>query len=270
MFEFLKTLSLLSFLAALTALPSVSADAAPLQVIFESQVTPPEERSFLPSFMKKSSASTSIQLEQKVLGSYTIEDLNKRKQVSLTETDPELKKPAVFKGVSLSQLVEEAAKPLTAADRSHIDLVILKGKSKNAIMPRAFLVKYPTIQLALSQDGKPIAGPRVILPATSNSKIQKEGVLLDPLFVADLESVTLTSYQFHYADLFLKKRTDPAAMRGEKLFMQNCVSCHQTGVKSASFTDATSHPEVPGVAGLKSILEPKQMRSLGSYLEAYR
>ncbi len=115
-----------------------------------------------------------------------------------------------------------------------------------------------------------MGAPRVILPATSNAKIQKESILLDPLFVADLESVTLTSYQFHYADLFLKKRTDPAAMRGEKLFMQNCVSCHQNGVKSASFTEVTTHPEAPGVSGLKNILEPKQIRSLGSYLEAYR
>jgi len=266
----LKTLHVLPFLVALVALPSPLAYAAPLQVVFESQVEVKNERSILSGFLKKSSASSLIQLEQKVLGSYTLEDLAHRKQSTLMETDPELKKPAQFKGVSLSGLVEDAAKSLTADDRSHIDLIILKGKTKTAYMPRAFLVKYPTIQLALSENGKAISAPRVILPASSNTKIKRESVLLDTLFVPELESVVLTSYTFHYADLFLKKRTDPAAMRGEKLFMQNCLSCHQSGTKSASFAEVAAHPPVPEVSGLENILGPKQVRSLRSYLEAYQ
>lgn len=266
-----KNLRVLPLFGALAGLISITAHAASLQIIYESQVEVQPEKSVLSGFFKKESTEIPLQLDQKVLATYLLEDLAKRKQASLTEIDPESKKSSLFKGVSLSQLVDEATKPLTAADRSHIDLVILKGKTQTALMPRAFLVKYSAIQLALTQDGKNIAtiGPRVVLPATSNAKIQKESILLDPLFVSDLESVILTSYQFHYANLFLKKRSDPAAMRGEKLFVQNCVTCHQQGVNK-SFEGVEKHREVSGASGLSNILEPKQLRSLTSYIEAYR
>jgi hypothetical protein len=38
--------------------------------------------------------------------------------------------------------------------------------------------------------------------------------------------VELTSYQERLGSHFLKRRTDPAALRGEKLFVQNCMACH--------------------------------------------
>lgn len=261
---------------------SWGADAAPLQILYEFQTTKKESGGILKSLMGKNDES-SVVLETKVLSSLTLNELSQQKLSELSETDPASGSKSTFKGVSLSALVDQSASGLSAADRSHIDLVILKSKSgKSVLLPRAFLVKYPTIQIALQKDGKPIGdeAPRVIVPA-SNWKIQKEGLLLDPLFISNLAEVRLTSYQFHYADLYLKKRTDPAAMRGEKLFMSNCVGCHSLAPPSSSVSMISTpdrvakladsgHPKIEGLSNLKSILDAKQMRSLVSYLEAFR
>jgi hypothetical protein len=218
------------------------------------------------------------------LKSYLISDLESRKLVSLTEKDPlsESAGSARFQGVSLSKLVEEATKSLTAAERSTTDLVILRTRTgREAVMPKAFLVKYPQIQIAFKKDSASLGkdSPRVVLPATTNEKITKENILLEPIFVTELASITLSSYERRYQPFFLKRRTDPSAMRGEKLFLQNCVSCH--GQPQATLANLTlkdrldrlaqgEHPEVPGNHGFKSLLDKRSIRSLVSYLEAFR
>lgn len=256
--------------------------AAPLQILYEFQTTEKKEASLLKSLMGKGD-ETIQKLDSKVLASIPLEDLAKKKQQELSEIDPHSGTKAKFKGVSLSALVDQSSTALSAEDKSHIDLVILKSRDgKSVLMPRDFLQKYPTIQLALAQDGKPLGddAPRVILPATTNAKMRRENLVLDPLFVSQLSEVKLTSYQFYFADLYLKKRTDPAAVRGEKFFFQNCVGCHggpggAPGVAAISAADritklAEGHPSVPGAGKLKSILDARHLRSLSSYLEAFR
>jgi hypothetical protein len=223
--------------------------------------------------------------ETRVLKELSLQDLEARKQTTLTEVDPlnkTAKEPAKFQGVSLSALMDDVTKSLTAADRSTTDLVVLKTRAgREVLMPKAFLVKYPQIQLALKRNGQTLGteAPRVVLPATSNAKIQKENMLLEPLFVSELAAVTLSNYERRYGEFFLKRRTDPAAMRGEKLFLQNCVTCHtQPQVAMAVLTSsekvqkvaAGEHPEVPGNHGFKAIFDKKALRSLVSYLEAFR
>lgn len=220
-----------------------------------------------------------------VLKTYTPEELDKKKTETLTEVDPTAKagkESAKFTGPSLSALVGESTKGLTAADRSTTDLVVLKTRSgKEVPMPKAFLVKYPSIQLALKKNGQPLGpeSPRVVLPATSNSKIRSEGILLDPLFVSELSEITLTSYEKRFGAFILKRRTDPAAMRGEKLFVQNCVGCHSqpaavmTSLASAEKVEKVAsgqHPDVEGAHDFKPIFDKKSIRSLASYLEAYK
>lgn len=220
-----------------------------------------------------------------VLRNFTLEELGQKKSSLLTEVDPlnkASKETAKFLGPSLSALVEETTKSLTAADRSTTDLVVLKTKSgKEALMPKAFLQKYPSIQLALKKNGQSLGleAPRVVLPTTSNSKIKSESILLEPLFVSELTEITLSSYEKRYGAFFLRRRTDPAAMRGEKLFLQNCVSCHtQPGVAMNSLASTEKvekiakgqHPDVPGVHDFKSIFDKKATRSLVSYLEAFK
>lgn len=220
-----------------------------------------------------------------VLKTFTPEELDRKKAGVLTEIDPTAKggkESAKFAGPSLSALVEETTKSLTAADRSTTDLVVLKTRAgKEVLMPKAFLVKYPSIQLALKKNGQPLGpeAPRVVLPATSNSKIKSEGVLLDPLFVSELSEITLTSYEKRFGAFLLKRRTDPAAMRGEKLFLQNCVGCHSqpaavmTSLASAEKVEKVAsgqHPDVAGAHDFKPIFDKKSIRSLSSYLEAYK
>jgi len=262
---------------------SVGAYAAPLQILYEFQTTEKKSGSFLKSILG-GEEETVQKLDSKVLASIPLDELAKKKQVELAEIDPKSGTKTRFKGVSLSALVDQSATALSAEDKSHIDLVILKSRDgKSVLMPRDFLQKYPSIQLALAQDGKPIGddAPRVILPATTNAKMQKENLVLDPLFVSRLSEVKLTSYQFYFADLYLKKRTDPSAVRGEKIFMQNCVGCHggPGGAPTAhaiaapdrmAALSSKGHPAVPGGSKLKGILGARQVRYLSSYLAAFR
>lgn len=219
-----------------------------------------------------------------VLKTFTLSELQARKWSVLNEKDPlsPKKEVAKFQGLSLAALVEEATKSLTAAERSTTDLVILKTRHSAEIsLPKAFLVKYPQIQVAFKRNSLSLGedAPRIILPATSNAKIQKENILLEPMFITQLASVTLTSYERRSNGFFLTRRTDPAAMRGEKLFLQNCISCHAQ--KEAVLTHLTAaekiekvaqgeHPVVPGNHGFQSLFDKKALRSLVSYLAAFR
>ncbi len=212
---------------------------------------------------------------KKELARVTDQEISKRKTQTLTEQDPLESKSRKFTGASLSELVNEKISTLSAAERANLDLVVLKSRSgKEVLMPRAFLQKYNSILVAYKEDGKEIEtaqNPKVILPASSNSKIKKEGVILETLFLSGLESITLSSYQSRYGKMVLKRRTDPAAMRGEKLFLQNCAGCHanSTNLKVQAL-ESSGHPKVVGVKSLSDKLDSKQVRSLVSYLEAYK
>jgi hypothetical protein len=226
-----------------------------------------------------------VQGAHRVLKDFSLEELEKRKFASLTELDPLSKdgnESAKFQGVSLANLVEETTKTLSAAERSTTDLVVLKTRDgKEVVMPKAFLQKYPQIQLAFKKNGAALGvdAPRVVLPATSNKKITGENILLEPLYVSALSEITLTSYEKRYGAFLLKRRTDPAAMRGEKLFLQNCVSCHsqpQITLATLASTEKVEmvakglHPDLPGIHNFKTLFNKKTTRSLASYLEAFR
>ncbi len=223
--------------------------------------------------------------EPRVLKSFELPELENRKLATLQEIDPLVKgesAPARFQGVSLAAVVEEATKTFTAADRSTTDLVVLKARTgREVLMPKAFLIKYPQIQIAFRKNAKSLGSdaPRIILPVLTSTKIQHENILLDPLFISALSSITLSSYEKRYGAFFLQRRTDPAAMRREKLLLQNCVTCHtQPAVAMAALTSSDKirkmaqgeHPVVTGNSGFKTIFDAKAIRSLVSYLEAFR
>jgi len=190
-----------------------------------------------------------------------------------------------FQGPSLAAWVDEALKGLTAAERAQVDLVVIQGKESRStrFLPRAFLVKYPQIQLAYLEGGKAVSdAPRVILPLLTKSKIRSEGVLLEPLQVSGVQEIILTSYQNRAGSARLERRTDPSAMRGEKLYLQDCLSCHGTGAARSlpikageagldafvSFLEKRSHPEVEGLKSLTLQFNDKQLKSIDAYLRA--
>ncbi len=145
------------------------------------------------------------------------------------------------------------------------------------MLPRALVQKYPII-VATSRDGLPLGalGPAMtILPWTTRPTLKGEGAPLENLFVAGLESIELANYREVYGRLFLRRRTDPSAMRGEKLFVQNCLTCHTSGKgpavdeiaqhsRSKRLSDS-GHPTVKG----GPVLSSRDRRALQSYLDAF-
>jgi hypothetical protein len=222
------------------------------------------------------------------LKSWDLSDLAKFKKIESRERDPLSGKVVQWKGILLSHFIEKALSGLTPENRAHIDLVVLEGSSgTKALIPRAMITKYPVL-LALQNSGPDSPkslnasdasanfqsrGPVYsVVPWSTKPKILEEGLPLENYFVSNLEKIEFTSYSDRFSGLFLKRRTDPSAMRGEKLFVQNCVSCHTDGdAKVYQFGQAgsaasTEHPAMK--AALR--LSERDKKSLVSYLNAYK
>jgi mono/diheme cytochrome c family protein len=177
--------------------------------------------------------------------------------------------------VLLSDLLEKSLESVPAERRSLYDLLIVKGAGgTQALLPRAFVIKYP-ILLASRREGKDLGarGPMTVLPWTSNSKIRGETASLITLFVEGVSSIELANFKEQYPEYLLRKRTEPAAVRGEKLFREGCMTCHAVGkgpkvseisseAKLKHLLD-TGHPEVEGMIKLTQA----ERRSLVRFLE---
>ncbi|MCM2323444.1 MAG: cytochrome c [Oligoflexia bacterium] len=177
-----------------------------------------------------------------------------------------------WEGILLSRLVDAALEKLTVEQKAQVDLLVLKnGEGGQAIIPRHVVEKYPLL-VAHRKSGKELDSATVVVPVSTAPKIQDEGLPLGTYGLAGLSHVELTSYPLRYSSLFLKRRTDPAAIRGEKMFVRNCIACHSGGPTSlSSNTEARSlasagHSRIGDVPQLSE----RDVRALVSYLEAYR
>ena len=188
-------------------------------------------------------------------------------------------------GRSLTEIVDSALKLKTASERSQIDLVMIEGGEqgiglsretvKKVYLPRAFLVKYPKIILAHSKGSPEKQMPleaqslELVLPRKTTPKIENEGILLDLARVSQVTKIILTSYQDEYQAFRLQKRTDPSAMRGEKLFLQNCIFCHgdkkNITIKSAALKDVSTHSPFSF-----DLFSKRDIRSIDRYIDLYR
>jgi hypothetical protein len=188
------------------------------------------------------------------------------------EKDPLTGKLTPFKGLLLSQAIEQAMEKVPLDRKAQVDLLILKNKAGGQVLlPRSVVVKYPVLLVPNGGD------PRVIMPWTSKSKILKEDLPIESYFVSNLARIELSSYRERYGSVFLRRRTDPSAMRGEKIFVQNCVGCHADGNRPAlSELSAEAparklasdgHPTT--VKGVPKLSE-RERRALVNYLDAYR
>src|SRR6185437_7186100 len=131
---------------------------------------------------------------------------------------------------------------------------------------RSFIVKYPML-LAVRENGKKLDELKSVAPWTSHPRTRKEGLPLETYFVSGVNEIDLDNYRERYGDIFLKERTDPVAMRGEKIFIQGCLGCHdsQPGMVKARNWQGT-HPSVNGGPELNK----PEFRALNSYLRIYR
>lgn len=216
--------------------------------------------------------------ESRALKTWSLADLRGMKQQGSREKDPRSGKMFDYKGVVLSDLVDQALEALPSIpDRSRIDLVILKNaKGERAFVPRAFAIKHPMI-IAHSRDGKPAEGGlQSVVPWSSRTKVLGEPVPLEKFFLSNVSEIELASYGERYGQFRLKRRTDPLVMRGEKLFFQSCVNCHAAGTGPAIHAVASEaagrrlasdgHPTVKGAPRL----EGRERQAISAYLDSYR
>ncbi len=249
-------MAVLPILLALAPLPGIAADGFHLQVVFRDEG------------------------KEQELKSWTIEELTRSKQVTSHEMDPSTSKVVRWKGPLLAPLIETALNQISLEKRAQVDLVVLKGQDNaQAVIPRSFVVKYPLV-LALSMEQRDLGsrGPVFSLaPWTSRGKaIEKEELPVETYFVPGLKTVELTNSHEKYGYVYLRKRSDPLALRGEKRFVQSCLACHATGrgpalsdVSSESRARALASAGHPNIKGAPK-LDEKERRSLQTYLDAIR
>jgi hypothetical protein len=201
------------------------------------------------------------------LQAWTDESLHSLRNVSVHEKDLASGQTVSGRGILFSTLIEKTLEPLGPTQKAQVDLVVLKSKSGATVqLPRWLITKYPVA--LLDSESK---GLQLVLPVTSKPKIKDEGLPLESYALSGIVGIELSSYQQNYSSYFLKNRMDPLAVRGEKLFVQNCTSCHtgKTMERTPATAAATRHPEITASPGnLK--LNSRDLRALTSYLSAYR
>lgn len=223
-------------------------------------------------------ALTHVEKKSETVKSWSMEQVKSLKKASSHERDPKTGQVVRWDGVLLSTVVDSAMEGMPAEKKALIDLIILKNASgAQALIPRAFVVKYP-ILLAMKRaqsDLGPLGPLYSVVPWTSKAKIMKESVPLEHFFIPGIHQIQLTNYRELYSQVYLKRRGDPAAIRGEKLFVQNCISCHAAGqgpgVQQISSTRAVAssglrHPKISSSLNLTE----KDWRFLESYVAAHR
>ena len=233
-------------------------------------------------------ASWADQGPVQTLGTWSAKDLTHSfKRVSSKEKDL-LGNLTRWSGVLLQDVLDKALASLPPETKAQVDLVVLKTESgAQALIPRSVITKFP-LMIATERESKALNGLQLVIPWSSKPKIAEESLPLETYFVAGITQLELANYKSRYASLYLKRRTDPSAMRGEKIFVQNCMGCHSGdgggGVKPrtgpghfASVADVKNEAKVrslassghPPVKGNPKLSERDQ-RALMSYLDAYR
>lgn len=214
------------------------------------------------------------------LRSWELSELSKLKRVVTHEKDPVSGKIVKWEGVLVSTVLDKILEGLTVENRAQIDLIVLRGaKGEKAMVPRALISKYPimfALQWENSHRSTENRGPIYsVVPWSTRPKILSEDLPLDTFFIPHVARIELTSYRERYSPFFLKRRTDPSAMRGEKLFVQNCTGCHSSGrppaLGSLSGDNGMKRLHIrprPG-GGLAERLSERDWKSLLRYLNAY-
>jgi mono/diheme cytochrome c family protein len=208
------------------------------------------------------------------LKTWSFSEIQKLKSVSHHEKDPVSGQSSSWKGPEVSLLVDKTIESLPADQKAQVDVIVLKDSTGHSFqLPRALFVRFPAI-ISLQK-----SGAKLVLPLSSKPKIWEEGLPLGLFQMRDVTEIEFANSRQLYGSLFLKSRKDPLAVRGEKIYTQNCMSCH-SGAAGAAGADSkgpmgfesaarklasASHPSVKNAPQLKS----REMRALISYLDAF-
>jgi hypothetical protein len=214
---------------------------------------------------------------------WNLGELSQLKKAYSREKDPKTGRMIKWQGVLVSTLIDRVLETLPVEHRAQVDLIVIKGANgEKALIPRALLSKYPLL-IAYDWDlnrspAEDQRGPLYsVVPWSSKPKILDEDLPIEKYFISQVNQIELTNYRDQFSTLFLKRRTDPSAMRGEKLFVQNCTSCHSMnrgGIGSVGLTDerkaqkfaSDGHPPV----GVALRLSERDRQSIMRYLNAHR
>lgn len=208
---------------------------------------------------------------ERPLKSFSSEELSHLKTRSSREKDLASGKVANWRGVLISDVIDKSLDQLPLDQRAQVDLVVVKnGSGAQALIPRSVITKYPLL-LALNKASETEA---LVIPWTTHSKIREESLPLETFWVTAPTRVELTSYRERYGSVLLKRRKDPSAMRGEKIFVQSCVACHSAGQSTAqartiAFDGGGVKASHPAVKGFPNFTD-RDRRSVALYLDAYR
>jgi len=173
--------------------------------------------------------------QSKQLKSWTLTELLNWKLDQKREKVPQESSVALWEGVDFNKLIDVALEGVTLHERGEIDLVLLKGQDNKVItVPRSFIRKFSFL-LAIKKNGKPLTAPYApffsVVPVSSLSagdkrKLDEEIYPLHLFSVTGIKEITFTRVQDQYGSLFLRRKTNPLALRGERVFVWNCNTCH--------------------------------------------
>ncbi|MCC7441714.1 MAG: cytochrome c [Bdellovibrionales bacterium] len=213
------------------------------------------------------------------LREYRVEDLRALKQSAIQGRAAPQQDSSSWQGVLITDLINPALEASPEARSFEIDLVVLKsGEGARSILPRSFINKYPIV-LALKRNGVAIAdgGPiRTVVANTGSREMQQELLPVESYFVPGLVEIELANYRQQFPSVFLKNRSDPRRMRGERLFVKTCMGCH--GRSDWPMGDTLSKkllgfrrtlPTHDGVTGMPP-LGDREQAGLKSYFDAVR
>lgn len=209
-----------------------------------------------------------------ILKSLADSDFKKLKSESSSEYDSVSQKAESWKGVTLAHLIEVSIEGLPIEKRATIDLVVLKNqKGEEALIPRGFVTKFSPLIVMASEQGKRSSalsgrGPFLSVARNTSKPLSlKEELPVDRYSVSNLVEVELTNYKNRFASFYLEKRGDPAAVRGEKAFVQDCLGCHTAKAGIASDLITKYEAKTPDK---HQKISDKSKRSLDAYLKAYQ
>jgi hypothetical protein len=182
-----------------------------------------------------------IQGERQTLRSWGMSDFLQLKKALFLEKDPTSHRLEKWQGVPLTQLIEKELRALSSEKRSAVDLIVLKtAQGAKALIPRSLITKYP-ISLGFRLSGGVLQHElHSIIPWTSKSKILQENLPVESYFLSQVNQVELTNFHSAFGAMYLKRRTDPSAMKGEKIFVQQCGACHREGSGAISVVSLRS------------------------------
>lgn len=167
-----------------------------------------------------------------LLRQFAASDLKKIKTTTRTEALGKGQEAIRWRGVLFSDLLEEALSSATPAEKSRIDLVLLRTQEgAETPVPRAFVQKYPYL-LAFERVGQKtfVEAFSAVPPISSQGKkLEAEIFPYTRYAVESLSAIELTNYRdFYGRAMFLERRSDPLLLLGEKRYYQVCVGCHHS------------------------------------------